>query len=273
MAVPLIKWAGGKRQLLGDLLKLVPEEFGTYFEPFFGGGAMFFELKSQSRIQKAVISDINSRLLNFYLVLKEAPLLLWEELENLHYGNSPKDYYEARQRFNAEDRGKPSLDAALFLYLNRHCYNGLYRVNSRGQFNVPFGRYKNPLTLDRVRILEGSGMLKNTQVINSDFEEALKGTTSGDFVYLDPPYSPLSLTSNFTGYHQGGFDSSNQKRLSGMFRTLDQKGVSVMLSNSATPEIVELYQGYNTIRVGARRRINSRATGRGKIDELLVTNF
>ncbi len=273
MAVPLIKWAGGKRQLLVHLIKLVPDKFGTYYEPFIGGGALFFALNTGGKIHKAVISDINSRLLNFYSVLRDSPLLLWEELDNLHYGNNPEDYYEARRRFNSEDIRSPTLDAALFLYLNRHCYNGLFRVNSKGEFNVPFGRYKDPLKLDRDRILNASGMLANTKVVHSDFEDVLENAISGDFAYLDPPYSPLSSTSNFTDYHQGGFDSSSQKRLSGLFRKLDQKGVSIMLSNSATREILELYEGYNTKFVGARRAINSNGSRRGRIEEVIVTNF
>lgn len=274
MTVPLIKWAGGKRQLLDELMKLVPKIHGTYFEPFFGGGALFFALKTEGWIEKAVVSDLNSDLYNMYRTIQSSPFRLLEELNKLKFSNKEEDYYEARNIYNSlPESADPEYKAALLIYLNRHCYNGLYRVNSMGKFNVPFGKYNNPNLPDRERLLEVSTALRDTDVLNLDFEETLESASGDDFVYLDPPYFPLSSTSAFTDYQTGGFGLQEQERLANVFRKLDSKGVSVMMSNSATPEIMELYDGFNTNFVKARRLINSKSGGRGEIKEVLVTNF
>ncbi len=274
MSAPLIKWAGGKRQLSDVLIGLAPERIGTYYEPFFGGGAMFFALKSRGKFSKAVIADVNPVLHNFYHVVQQSPASLLGELERLGYGNNRMDYYEARKKFNSLGcHEAPFLKAALFVYLNRHCYNGLYRVNSRGEFNVPFGSYKTPSMPGRSMIMDAHHDLQGTLILNSDFERTLDSAAPDDFVYLDPPYFPVSPTASFTDYHSGGFGHSDQERLAATFRLLDRKGIKVMLSNSATENILDLYDGYSKMVVGARRSINSKAAGRGKIDEVIITNF
>ncbi len=274
MATPLMKWAGGKRQLLGELTKLVPSFSGTYYEPFFGGGALFFALREARKIGKSVIADTNRELCNLYRVVQDSPESLCSELESLKYKNVAEDYYEARRAFNTvPPNSGPEHRAALLIYLNRHCYNGLFRVNSRGEFNVPFGKYVNPGMPDRKRIFELWESLKETEIRNADFEAALEDAGPGDLAYLDPPYDPVSSTSGFTQYHPGGFGHKEQERLAGLFIELDERGVSLVLSNSATPRILELYKGFNCRIIGARRFINSRADGRGEIKEVIVTNF
>lgn len=274
MATPLMKWAGGKRQLLGELLKHVPGFSGTYYEPFFGGGALYFALNAAGKASRSVISDTNRDLCNLYRVIQKSPELLWEELRNLKFGNNSEDYYRARDSFNSGmGRETPEIRAALLIYLNRHCYNGLFRVNSEGKFNVPFGKYVNPGMPDRQKICELSGALVNVEIMNADFGDVVQKAGPGDFVYLDPPYDPVSSTSRFTDYHSRGFNAKDQERLAGMFSDLDRRGVSLMLSNSATPRILELYAEFRTHMIAARRFINSRADGRGKISEVIVTNF
>ncbi len=273
MATPLMKWAGGKRQLLDQLMKIVPSFPGTYYEPFFGGGALFFALKAAGKIGKSVISDTNGELCNLYNVIQNSPHSLAEELDSLKFENNAEDYYKARNSFNSELEKKPEHKAALLVYLNRHCYNGLFRVNSKGRFNVPFGKYKNPGMPSRDRIFELSEAFQKTEIMNADFGKVLNKAHPGDFAYLDPPYDPLSSTSGFTDYHSGGFDSKEQERLAGLFRELDQKGVSLMLSNSATPFILDLYSEFKIMTIGARRYINSKPDGRGEIKEVIITNF
>lgn len=274
MTSPLVKWAGGKRQLIKELIKRVPSEIGNYFEPFLGGGAMFFALSEKQNLDGSILSDINPDLYNLYSTVQKTPALLWKTLENLNYKNLESDFYEARERFNSQAGNNENLTrASLFLYLNRHCYNGLFRVNSQGAFNVPFGKYNNPGMPDQAKILEVSNALQNAKILNLDFREALEGVAEGDFVYLDPPYFPISSTSNFTDYSREKFGLSEQERLANTFRELDKKNAKVMLSNSAAPSIIDLYEGYKLDFLGANRMINSNPTGRGKIKELIVTNF
>lgn len=274
MAKPLIKWAGGKRQLLGDLMSLFPSQVNTYYEPFFGGGALFFGLKNEGMISKAVISDRNAELHNLYSVLKEKPVELLEVLKGLKYGNSSRDFYSARSRFNsmlpADD---PVQKAAILIFLNHHCYNGLFRVNSKGEFNVPFGKYSNPGMPGPGHIMEVSAALGATSIRHCDFEEALEEASNGDFAYLDPPYAPLTRTSSFTTYAPSGFDMDDQRRLARTAKKLDSRGVSFMLSNSDTEDITALYEGFNIRRVKASRAINSNPSQRGGISEIIVTNF
>lgn len=274
MATPLMKWAGGKRQLLDELMKSVPNFSGTYYEPFFGGGALFFALKTAGKIGNSVISDTNGQLCNLYRVIQNSPESLSEELENLNFQNNAEDYYKARDSFNSDlEKKTPEHRGAILVYLNRHCYNGLFRVNSKGSFNVPFGKYSNPGMPSRDRIFELSKALHDTEILNADFGDVLNNAKPGDFAYLDPPYDPVSSTSSFTDYHTGGFGSKEQKRLAGLFKELDQEGVSLMLSNSATPFILELYSEYRIRTIGARRYINSKSDGRGEIEEAIITNF
>ena len=274
MAKPLLKWAGGKRQLLPHLLKLVPQDFNTYFEPFLGGGAVFFSLKEKGIAGKAVLSDRNRRLYIFYKAVKENPEALVDSLHSIEFGNNSQDYYKARDKYNSLHEGEDDvLQATLLMYLNRHCFNGLYRVNSRGEFNVPFGKYLNPRIPMESHIMEISRALEDAVLLNEDFEEILTKAGDGDFVYLDPPYEPVSRTSKFTDYDPAGFDFEEQMRLAAAIRKLDNKGVKFILSNSSVDHIEELYSEFNIQRAYARRSINSEPAGRGRIAELVVTNF
>lgn len=274
MVAPVLKWAGGKRQLLSHILRLVPEHFDTYIEPFFGGGALYFKLYSEGKTGNSVISDSNPDLYNLYRAIKTDPEGLIHALSSLGYGNAEPDYYRARDEFNSlEGVSLDTRRAALLIYLNRHCYNGLYRVNSSGRFNVPFGRYRNPSLPSPEHIREVSESFHSTLIVNSDFENTVQQAKEGDFVYMDPPYEPLSRTSSFTAYGADGFGQEEQERLAAAVRKLSDRGVSFLLSNSYTDRIVELYDGFNKSIIEAKRNINSVSSGRGRIRELLIRNF
>ena len=268
---PILKWAGGKRQLLPALLKNIPDRFNTYYEPFIGGAALLISLYSLNRISNAVISDTNTDLYNLYKTIRENPQQLIDELGNLGFRNNKEDYYKARGLFNSSSN--PVERTALLIYLNRHGYNGLYRVNSHNEFNVPFGKYTNPGVPSPENIMALSGLLQSCTVMNSDFEVAVNNAVKGDFVYFDPPYMPLSKTSYFTGYTHSGFNERDQERLSETFMKLSKKGVYVMESNSSTEFIKELYKGFNMVEVDARRNINSLGTKRDPVKELIITNY
>jgi DNA adenine methylase len=268
---PFLKWAGGKRQLINHLRKYMPEDFDTYFEPFIGGGALFFDIKPQ----KAVINDINPEILNCYNVIREHTDELIADLSQ--HRNEKDYYYEMREldRTQKYNELTPVQRASRIIYLNKTCYNGLFRVNSRGQFNVPFGRYKNPRYLNEplLRAINQYLNRADVKILNVDFEEALNEAQKGDFVYLDPPYDPLSDTSSFTSYSSQSFNKTEQERLYRVFHDLDRRGCRVMLSNSATDFITELYGNYQIVIVPANRAINSVSSGRGKINEVLVLNY
>jgi len=266
---PIVKWAGGKRQILNELLRYVPKRFGTYYEPFFGGGSLFIALSKAGNIRKSVISDTNPDIYNLYSIVKEKPGRLIEELDNISYGNVRSDYYSARDEFN----GMPPFGArraALFLYLNRLGYNGLYRVNSKGKFNVPFGRYKTHSMPSREEILAFSEALRGCSILDKDFEIAVSDAEAGDLVYFDPPYMPVSNTAYFTDYTPAGFSYQDQRRLSEVTFKLLERGVAVIISNADTPEIRELYKSINVVQINARRSINSVARGRGAVSELII---
>ncbi|MEZ2238942.1 DNA adenine methylase [Microcoleus sp.] len=276
---PFLKWAGGKRQLLPEILKYVPKQTSkhTYYEPFIGGGALLFELQPP----KAVINDRNGELINCYEVIRDSLNELMEELSNDHkYSNSEKSYYEMRDldRSNKKYAKLSTVEkAARIIYLNKTCYNGLFRVNSQGQFNVPFGRYKNPNFLDDAVLRAVNKYLISTEITmsNLDFAKAIEGAKKGDFVYLDPPYDPVSETASFTGYDVNGFNRDEQERLKKVFDDLTQRGCKVMMSNSCTDFILDLYKDYqDTVKkVRATRSINSNALKRGMVDEVLVLNY
>ncbi len=233
------------------------------------------ELYNRRKLSRAVISDLNGELINLYNVIKSKPDELIEVLKNKELKNEKSVYYKLRDRFN-EIIGDPKYDverATLFLYLNRHCYNGLWRVNKSGKFNVPFGRYKNPSMPSEKMILEFSKLLENVKILNVDFERAVETAKNGDFVYFDPPYQPVSETAYFTDYTSQGFDFSEQKRLAKVARKLSKKGVFVMISNSNTEEIRELYSGFNVVTVEANRFINSKADRRKGAAEVIITNY
>ncbi|MBD2039392.1 DNA adenine methylase [Microcoleus sp. FACHB-672] len=276
---PFLKWAGGKRQLLPEILKYVPKKSlskHTYYEPFIGGGALFFELQPK----KAVINDSNWELINCYQVVKDLLDELIEQLTVYKNNNSEHYYYDVRDLDRSTKKYQslsPVEKAARIIFLNKTCYNGLFRVNSQGQFNVPFGKYKNPNILDDAVLKAVSNYLNTNQVklLNTDFEEAVKTAKKGDFVYLDPPYDPVSDTASFTGYDVNGFNREEQKRLKRVFDELTNRGCQVMLSNSCTDFIKELYKDYqdNFKIVRATRNINSNALKRGVVEEILVLNY
>lgn len=270
---PFLKWAGGKRQLLSFIRPLMPKKMKRYYEPFLGGGAVFFDKQPST----AIVNDFNAELINCYQVIRDFP----QELiaETLKLPNTSEDFYRIREmdRSAAFSSLSAVKRAARLLYLNKTCYNGLFRVNSQGQFNVPFGNYKNPIIADPAVVRAVSQYLKKIKITfrSQDFAEAVADAKEGDFVYFDPPYDPVSDTSSFTGYSLNGFDKAEQHRLKKVCDELTERGVKFMLSNSYTPFISDLYANENYIihTVQARRNINSIAAGRGKIDEVLILNY
>lgn len=266
---PIVKWVGGKRQLMFELLKNMPQNYNRYFEPFIGGGALFFELQPDN----AYISDMNEELINLYQVVRDN---VDELITDLQKHNISKEYFmEIRNIDRTEDYENWSdvQKASRFIYLNRTCFNGMYRVNSKGEFNVPFGHYKNPRILDENNLINCSNLLQRTEIKHADFSEILKKVKKGDFVYFDPPYVPLNETSSFTSYTKDGFDLDMQLGLREVCDELDSMGVKFLLSNSDTQFVNELYENYNIKKVFASRQINANADGRGKITEVLVRNY
>ncbi|NHM27913.1 DNA adenine methylase [Desulfofundulus sp. TPOSR] len=263
---PPVKWAGGKGQLILQFGPLFPQkEYDHYIEPFVGGGAVFFHLLPP----RAVLIDSNDELINFYLVVRDNLEALLQDLKK--HENTAEYYY----RIRALDPGHlTSVErASRFLYLNKTGYNGLWRVNSQGKHNVPFGRYKNPKIVDEPNLRLVSEALKRAEIICDDFSRVLDCTEPGAFVYLDPPYHPLSETAKFTSYTPDAFGQDDQQRLAEVFRELDRKGCLVMLSNSDTPFIRELYKGYDVQVVYAKRAVNCRADKRGPVSELVIRNY
>ncbi|MDD2516236.1 MAG: DNA adenine methylase [Candidatus Gracilibacteria bacterium] len=271
-ATPFVKWVGGKRQLIKQLEELFPKKFNNYFEPFVGGGAVFFNLQKR----KSFLSDINEELINTYQIVKDHPEELITFLEKCKYN---KTFYE---KIRALDRKKDWQKkyskverAARFIYLNRTCFNGLHRVNSKGQFNVPMGKYKNPDFIQQENIINTSKLLNKTEaeIKLQSFEKVLENTESGDFVYFDPPYDTLTETANFTSYNESSFGRDMQIKLRDVFVELDKKGCKVMLSNHNTKFIREIYKGFKFEVVKAKRNINSKGSGRGEVEEIVVMNY
>ena len=274
---PFVKWAGGKGQLLSQFEPHFPTRFERYIEPFVGGGAVFFHLYSQDRLpaKEVVLIDHVEELINCYRVVQSEVEALIEELQRHEPHKLDVDYYYTVRAWDRHPEYSQRSDverAARFLFLNRTCYNGLYRVNRKGQFNVPFGRYANPNVCNAGNLRAASRALQRVTLELGDFSRCLEWAAPGDLVYLDPPYHPLSDTANFTSYTPTAFDVADQRRLADLFRRLDGRGCQVMLSNSSTPLIRELYRGYEQIEVQATRAISSRGDGRGAISELLVLN-
>ena len=266
---PIVKWVGGKRQLMFELLKNMPETYNRYFEPFIGGGALFFELQPQN----GYISDMNEELINLYSVVRDD---VYELIEDLNKHKVSKEYFLKIRNLDRTEKYNKLSDiqkASRFIYLNRTCFNGMYRVNSQGQFNVPFGNYKNPRIVDAENLINCSNLLKITEICCADFAVSLIKVLKGDFVYFDPPYVPLNETSSFTSYTKDGFDLDMQFKLRDVCDELDSKGVMFMLSNSDTKLVNELYSNYEIKKVFASRAINANGNGRGKITEVLVRNY
>lgn len=273
-AKPFVKWAGGKRQIIKELKKYVPSEFNCYHEPFIGGGALFFELSPK----KAVINDSNSELMNVYKVMcdDEKYSKMCHLLNNYEVKNSEEFYYQLRNKDRNKEKFEKLNDytrAARTIYLNKACFNGLYRVNSKGEFNVPYNKKTKVNTYDKENLLVVHMYLtmNDITIMNTDFEEALKCAKEGDFVYIDPPYDQIN--SSFTSYTEEGFNHDEQRRLAKVFKELDQRGVKVMLSNHNTPLIRELYKDYNFHIIEAKRNINANGKKRGKVEEVIITNY
>ena len=265
---PILKWVGGKRQLLDDILPLIPQ-CSTYVEPFVGGGAVLLSLQPK----KAVINDYNAELINVYVCVRDHLEELLEMLERHKELNSAGHFYKVRALDREPGFGDltPVERAARIIYLNKTCYNGLYRVNSAGQFNSPYGKYKNPAIVNEPVVRAMSTYLNGgVKILCGDYGQALKGLRKGAFVYLDPPYMPISSSSSFTGYTEGGFGYDEQVRLKEECDKLASKGIHFMQSNSDCPEIRALYSDYEILTVKAKRAINSRGNRRGEINEVLI---
>ena len=262
---PFLKWVGGKRQILPKLTELFPVEFDRFYEPFVGGGAVFFHLLPQ----KASISDANQELINCYLVVRDRVEELIPSLKKHVYD---KEYYYSVREIDPESLSAVER-ASRTIFLNRAGFNGLYRVNSQGKFNVPFGRYTNPTFCDEVNLRVCSRAIRGKTVSCSSFENALSSAKRGDFAYLDPPYIPVSETANFTAYQRNGFGMENQEKLAEVIEELTRKGVRAMLSNADVPWIHERYREFNIRVIKANRNVNSDASRRGPVGEVVVTNY
>ena len=271
---PFVKWAGGKRQIINKLKELVPSEFDTYYEPFVGGGALLFELSPK----KAVINDYNKELMNVFECIKDSLKFekMCKELNHHEAMHSEEYYYDIRNL----DRDKKKFDrlsdykrAARTIYLNKACFNGLYRVNSKGQFNVPYGKKKSINTYEgqNLGIICGYLNYNDIKIMSVDFEEAVKDAKKGDFIYFDPPYD--SDSNIFNSYTESGFGKDEQRRLARVYRELSDRGCYVMLSNHNTELVNELYKDFNIHVIEAKRNINSNGKKRGNVEEVIITNY
>jgi DNA adenine methylase len=259
---PFLKWVGGKRQLLPELHARVPRGFDTYFEPFLGGGALFFSLLPE----KAVLSDMNLRLVRTYRAIRDDVEEVIAELSTYPHD---RVFFEALRRVDVDALEDVQV-AAWMIYLNRTGFNGLYRVNKSGGFNVPFGKYKNPTICNTDLLLTASEALQSAEILHASFADTFLRAQPGDFVYFDPPYVPLSETSSFTSYTKDGFGMEEQAELRNTALKLKSRGVDVLLSNSSAGAVFELYDQFEIDEVYANRAINSKASGRGKVAEVLI---
>jgi DNA adenine methylase len=272
LVAPVLKWVGGKRQLLDTLMPLRPDKFTTYCEPFVGGGALLFDLQPNT----AYVNDINNELIRVYEIIKGDVEALITALQGF---KNEADYFYAVRNWDRDKGNYSSLSdiekAARILYLNKTCYNGLFRVNNAGEFNSPFGNYRNPNIVNAPTLRAVSSYLNTAAVhlTSLDYAEVLQALPKGTFVYLDPPYDPVSDTAGFTGYARGGFSRDEQIRLRECCDELNRRGLKFMLSNSATDFIKEQYAAYNITIVQAKRAINSDATKRGEVNEVVVRNY
>ena len=274
---PLIKWAGGKRQIAAELFSRFPPDWnqGTYLEPFIGGGAMFLHVAPK----KAVVADLNSRLYGFYLQVKSNPEKLYsgvvdiaDEFNATDELNKKDFYLSLRTKYN--ESSVDSFESAILLYvLNKLCFNGLYRENSKGGFNVPFGQKKHLAYIDKEDLNAVSKALEDTEIINADFETTIGKAKPGDFVYLDPPYIPIDTTSSFTSYHSNGFGIAEQQRLATAMVFMKNAGIRAMCSNSDTPLTREIFTELNIEAIQAPRMVSAKASGRGSVSELVITNY
>lgn len=274
-AKPIVKWAGGKRQIIDKLIERIPQNYNNYFEPFIGGGALLFELMPKN----AIINDINQELLAIYkcLASEEWFNLMINDLKEHEKNHSEEYYYKIREvDRNPEFENLPIWKrASRTIYLNKSCFNGLYRVNSKGYFNVPSGKKEKVQAYDKENIikLHDYFMNENITILEGDFVKAVGEAKKGDFVYFDPPYDPFEDKKSFTSYTKYNFSKEDQKRLSEVFKELANKGVYVMLSNHNTKYINELYEGFNINVISAKRMINADSNGRGEVEEVIITNY
>jgi DNA adenine methylase len=268
---PIVKWVGGKSRLLSQLSPLLPPGVALmrHVEPFVGGGAMFFA----RRPTRALLCDVNPMLIATYEAVRNDAEALIEQLERLAREHDARAYYRVRERYNRGRKLAAAQRAAMFIYLNKTCFNGLHRVNRRGEFNVPAGRYDNPRILNEDALRAASAELSRAELMCSGFERLLTTAKPGDFVYLDPPYEPVSQTASFTAYAQDGFGREDQLRLRDVFAVLDRRGCKLMLSNSDVPFIRDLYARWNIARVSASRAVNSDPSKRGPVQEVVVRNY
>lgn len=270
---PFVKWAGGKNGLINSLISFIPKNFNSYFEPFVGGGALFFYLKNINILnsKKIYLNDKNVELINAYKQIKINPNKLLEELEILKNNHSKEYFYKIRNLDRDFDFYSLSevFRAARFIYLNKTCFNGLCRYNAKGNFNTPMGNYKNPKIYDKDLIFSVHEILKNVSITNKDFEVVSLKAKKGDFIYFDPPYYPINKTSSFVSYTDN-FSANEQIRLYKLFKMLDCEGIKVLQSNSNTDFIKELYKDFEIIEVISKRAINCKGDKRGKITELII---
>ena len=273
---PFLKWAGGKAQLLADYERMFPEipAGATYHEPFVGGGAVFFHLRSLGFVSgKCILTDLNEHLVSAWIAVRDQPLVLAARLAALGEAHSDERYYAERERFNSEELTSVER-AALLIYLNKAGFNGLYRVNSKGGFNVPIGRQASgPSMPTAEHLLACSKGLQGADVFCAPFASVLDRARAGDFVYFDPPYMPISDTAAFTDYACEGFGRAEQEMLRDVAVQLSERGVLVMISNSGNFELLRLYDGFEVSRVSARRSINSKADSRGPVTEVVIRNY
>ena len=266
-AAPIVKWAGGKSRLLDELTARSPRRFRRYFEPFLGGAALYFRLAPRF----GVLSDCNADLINMYRCVAWNVEAVIRRLARHRDDHTEAHYYKMRERWNTDGQLAADVDrAAAFIYLNKTCYNGLWRVNSRGKFNVPVGRYDEPSIFDPVAMRAASKLLQRAEIAPGHFADAAETARAGDFIYFDPPYHPLSETANFTSYTAGSFGPDDQRELAAIARALVRRGCSVMVSNSDTAFIRDLYKGFRIDEVDCSRAINSKASARGPQRELII---
>ena len=297
MARPFLKWAGGKTQLLPVLIESLPprpKDGYNYAEAFLGGGALFFELTNRGWIKTATLNDANPELILCYRTIRDSIAVVLKELRNIEKAfpdnlELQSDFfYEARKEWNSEicedvesyPKKLVGRRVALTIFLNKTCYNGLFRVNSKGEFNTPFGKYKNPKICDEANLTSVSESLQNVELLCGDYSELNNKESTSEFIYFDPPYRPLTTSASFTAYNKSGFNDENQKELADFVENVSKKGTQILLSNSdpkvANPDdefFDEMYGGFHIKRILASRMINSKGDGRGKITEILVSNY
>lgn len=268
---PFLKWVGGKGRVLAQLIPLLPTGAGRmrHVEPFVGGGALFFH-RCPGR---ALLSDVNEALVSTYRAIQTEVESVIDALSEISLGHCKEAYYGIRTDYNSSRHAFSSMQAARFIYLNKTCFNGLHRVNKKGEFNVPAGRYKNPKIVDAARLRAASLVLQGVGIEQASFEGLLETAKPGDFVYFDPPYEPVSRTASFTSYASDGFSREDQIRLRDVFVALDRRGCKLMLSNSDVPFIQELYDGFSIDKIAAPRAVNCKGRGRGRVLEVVVRNY